>query len=287
MLLKGLVTLGVLFCLACNPTEADDKTVNTSSSNSSSSSISKDTLTTNCEPYDRGLYKHWIDEDSNCQDTRQEVLNEENLLGQSNDCKITSGQWKDPYSDSIFTDPSLLDIDHMIPLAEAHRSGAYAWTSEQRESFANDLENQDALIAVWLSQNRSKGDRDPSEWLPINEGFHKEYAIQWARIKVKYDLSADSVELRVLRNLIGEDSTSLGAVFPRESEEVQCFGGDEGSSSMIEVSSSSTSDFGECGEKTTCGVMDSCEEATFFLEQCGVIRLDGDGDGTPCESVCK
>ena len=85
----------------------------------------------------------------------------------------------------------------MIPLAEAHRSGAYAWTSEVRQSFANDLANRDALIAVWLSQNRSKGDRDPSEWLPLNRDYHQEYALAWVRVKVKYKLTSDSKELAV------------------------------------------------------------------------------------------
>lgn len=42
-----------------------------------------------------------------------------------------------------------------------------------------------------------------------------------------------------------------------------------------------------CGAKTSCGQMTSCEEATFYLTQCGVKRLDGDGDGVPCASLCR
>jgi len=44
---------------------------------------------------------------------------------------------------------------------------------------------------------------------------------------------------------------------------------------------------GRCGEKHRCGEMSNCQEAIFFLTQCGVSSLDGDGDGTPCESLCK
>lgn len=42
-----------------------------------------------------------------------------------------------------------------------------------------------------------------------------------------------------------------------------------------------------CGEKSTCGEMDSCAEARFHLERCGLARLDGDGDGVPCEKLCR
>lgn len=42
-----------------------------------------------------------------------------------------------------------------------------------------------------------------------------------------------------------------------------------------------------CGAKSTSGPMMSGEEATFYLTQCGVKRLDGDGDGVPCASLCR
>ena len=42
-----------------------------------------------------------------------------------------------------------------------------------------------------------------------------------------------------------------------------------------------------CGAKTKCGEMNSCAEARFYLEECGRSRLDGDNDGTPCESLCR
>ncbi len=41
-----------------------------------------------------------------------------------------------------------------------------------------------------------------------------------------------------------------------------------------------------CGGKSVCRQMDSCEEAYHYLNQCGIGRLDGDGDGVPCESIC-
>lgn len=42
-----------------------------------------------------------------------------------------------------------------------------------------------------------------------------------------------------------------------------------------------------CAGKTKCGQMTSCQEAYFYLNNCGLSRLDGDDDGVPCESICK
>lgn len=49
----------------------------------------------------------------------------------------------------------------------------------------------------------------------------------------------------------------------------------------------STTFFGSCGTKTTCSQMTTCEEAKYFLNICGVTKLDGDSDGTPCEKLCS
>lgn len=42
-----------------------------------------------------------------------------------------------------------------------------------------------------------------------------------------------------------------------------------------------------CGTKRYCKEMISCEEAEFYLKECGLTSLDGDGDGVPCEVLCK
>lgn len=41
-----------------------------------------------------------------------------------------------------------------------------------------------------------------------------------------------------------------------------------------------------CGTKSLCKEMATCAEARYFLNECGVSRLDADSDGIPCESVC-
>ena len=48
-------------------------------------------------------------------------------------------------------------------LAEAWRSGAWAWTAAQRMEFANDLDDSRTLLAVTASLNRSKSDRDVAQ----------------------------------------------------------------------------------------------------------------------------
>lgn len=154
--------------------------------------------------YNRNLFKHWIDADKDGCDTRAEVLIEEAIvmpkIGPK--CKITGGKWLSAYDGKTVTNSSLLDVDHMVPLAEAWRSGAWKWTSAQRQAFANDLDNSEALIAVTLSTNRSKSDRDPSLWMPIKDRC--KYTQDWLAIKHKFSLSVDPVEAIRLKELITE-----------------------------------------------------------------------------------
>ena len=118
--------------------------------------------------YDRSLFKHWIDADKNGCDTRKEVLIAEATVKpkMGTKCVLTGGKWISAYDGKSYTRDAGLDIDHMVPLAEAWRSGAWAWTSKQRQDFANDLTDSRVLIAVTASANRSKGDRDVKTWLP-------------------------------------------------------------------------------------------------------------------------
>lgn len=155
-------------------------------------------------PYDRdSQYGDWIDADGDCLNTRHEVLQQESLMPAIiEDCKVIFGLWYDPYTAKTFNDPSELDVDHMVPLKEAHISGAYAWTDEQRRAFANDLDNPGHLIAVQARANRVKGAKDPSEWLPPNEAFHCAYVKTWIGIKLKWNLSVDEEEHRTVADIL-------------------------------------------------------------------------------------
>ena len=151
--------------------------------------------------YNRSAFKHWIDDDRDGCNTRAEVLIEEAIIKPKigPKCKLTGGKWLSAYDGKIITNASQLDVDHMVPLAEAWRSGAWQWTSAQRQAYANDLDNPEALIAVTLSTNRSKGDRDPALWMTLKD--QSDYVQNCVSIKSKYSLTADINEAAKLNSL--------------------------------------------------------------------------------------
>jgi hypothetical protein len=152
--------------------------------------------------YSRERFPHWSDQAENC-DTRDVVLQR---TGESvrtiEGCKIVQGKWISPYDGKSTGDPQDLDIDHMVPLANAWRTGAATWTDAKREQFANDLTRPE-LIAVTASTNRSKGDQDPSEWRPPNRAYWCEYAKQWIAVKSYWGLSVTISEKSALTDMLG------------------------------------------------------------------------------------
>jgi uncharacterized protein DUF1524 len=138
----------------------------------------------------------WADEDGDCQTTRTEVLirDARAVSFQSPrsgaDCEVAAGVWRDPYTGEQVTDPSTLDVDHLVPIAEAHRSGGHAWSAERKKAYANDLTYRWHLIATTAHANRSKGDRAPQDWKPPASEVWCEYATAWAVIKFTWNLSS-------------------------------------------------------------------------------------------------
>ena len=157
-------------------------------------------------PYTREEWgSGWIDEDGNCINTRHEVLLEEaieEVVFDDRGCKVISGEWYDYFSDSFFVNPSELDVDHMVPLANAHTSGAANWPIETKISFYNDLNDPQHLIAVDSSANRAKGAKGPEAWRPPNEKHWCQYAYSWIEIKARWNLSATESESDALREML-------------------------------------------------------------------------------------
>jgi len=116
-------------------------------------------------------------------------------------CRITTGRWRSVYDGKIVTAGRGVDIDHVVPLAEAWRSGADAWTAQRRERFANDL-REPQLIAVSASSNRSKGDSPPQEWKPPRRAIWCLYSRWWTDVKATYRLTVTVAEKRALRVML-------------------------------------------------------------------------------------
>jgi uncharacterized protein DUF1524 len=156
-------------------------------------------------PYDRDDWPHWIDADGDCQDTRQEVLIEESLTPvafvDAGHCRVLTGTWRDAYSGLVYTDPSVLDIDHLVPLANAHWSGGWRWTTDRKRDYANDLIDANHLIAVHQSLNRQKGSQTPATWRPPDRAAWCGYARAWIGVKNRWMLSVAADERVVLAEM--------------------------------------------------------------------------------------
>lgn len=142
--------------------------------------------------YERDQFRHWITTDG-CT-TREWVLIRQALTGTRSGCVVINGRWFSRYDGEVTEAATTFDIDHMVPLAEAWGSGASTWTAERRRDYANDLVYRPALIAVTASSNRSKGDRDPAEWLPPVRTYWCKYLRQWVAVKYRWSLAVDAAE---------------------------------------------------------------------------------------------
>jgi hypothetical protein len=150
--------------------------------------------------YDRDKFPHWSGQGDNC-NTREYVLKRDGSgVSTGGDCYPTSGSWYSVYDGVWAEEPSDIDIDHVVPLAEAWRSGASGWSTSSREAFANDL-SISQLIAVTDNSNQSKSDRDPSEWLP-RSSYHCMYARMWVWVKYDWNLTVDSAERSALSGIL-------------------------------------------------------------------------------------
>lgn len=148
--------------------------------------------------YRRSLYRHWVDADRDCQDTREEVLIRDATgsvrFKLPRKCDVTRGTWRDPYTGGTFHEPRQLDIDHVVPLKNAHESGAWAWSATRREQYANYLDDPQHLLAVKASENRRKSDKGPDGYMPPDAAYRCDYVRIWVKIKTDWQLSMTGPE---------------------------------------------------------------------------------------------
>ncbi|QIG44306.1 HNH endonuclease [Nocardioides anomalus] len=151
--------------------------------------------------YSRDAFRLWVDADGDGCDTRAEVLlaEAEDAPSVGSGCSLSGGRWYSYYDGVSATAAGDLDIDHVVPLAEAWDSGASAWSASRREAYANDLGDSHTLVGVTASLNRSKRDQDVAEWLPpINDC---RYVKDWVVAKIRWGLEQDAAEKAALEDV--------------------------------------------------------------------------------------
>lgn len=152
--------------------------------------------------YSRDRFAHWRAQGGGC-DTREAVLiRQGDSVVTGTSCAVVSGSWLSPYDCQTITVSSGLDIDHVVPLAAAWRSGAAAWTDARRSDFANDLAASPQLLAVSPATNRSKGDQDPADWRPPSQSYYCRYASDWTKIKTVWGLTIRAPEKAALTDML-------------------------------------------------------------------------------------
>jgi Excalibur calcium-binding domain len=162
--------------------------------------------------YVRDLFGYPADLDGDGCDTRSEVLQVESITPAQVDpfgCTVVQGDWVSPYDEMTSSSPGEFEIDHVVPLKEAWDSGAWDWNVLALVAYANDLSDQRPLRAVSVTTNRSKGDKDPSNWLPPSAAAVCPYIDDWVAVKARWGLSMDQSEYGRIRNLLNGPCVGL------------------------------------------------------------------------------
>lgn len=166
--------------------------------------------------YSRDLFTHWIDADGDGCSTRNEVLISEadDPVTVGSGCALSGGRWYSYYDGASWTATSDVDIDHMVPLAEAWDSGARTWSSATRQAYANDLGDHRSLVGVTDNVNQAKSDQDPAEWLPAQQVCR--YVSEYVAVKHRWRLSVDAAEKAALASVAdGCTNTTLTVTLAR------------------------------------------------------------------------
>ncbi len=255
------------------------------------------------EGYDRDDWGGWSDDDHDCMNTRHEVLMFEATASpflRDDGCLVTGGRWLAAFTGTIVEDPRSLDVDHFVPLANAHRSGGWAWDRATKHRYFNDLSDSRHLIAVTASANRSKGDRGPDQWPAdrypdFDDAYTCIYADTWADIKVRWSLTVTSAEMAALAEMLATCDSDPWVGLP--SAAVIDLGSPIDLGEPIDLGDpldlggpESGGDLPNPGDVKNCGDFDDYGEArawfdTYVGTYGDVARLDRDGDGEPCESL--
>lgn len=232
--------------------------------------------------YSRDDWPHWADVDGNGCDARQDALIAWSLVPATVDragtCRVITGSWFSPYDSIVTTAPSTFDVDHLVPLENAFRSGGWRWDATRRRAFAN---NPAELVVASATSNRTKGSDPPDQWRPPNRESWCAYATGWLAVKVAWGLTATTAERDALGQMLDTCSAS-GPVWPGRGSSVA--GGGTPSGSAEAPNTPSTGSGGGDVYYANCAAARAAGAAPLRAGQPGYrTALDGDKDGVACE----
>lgn len=241
--------------------------------------------------YDRDDYPTWNLTDRPGCSVRELVLIAEasSISEVDQNCKPQDGIWLSWYDDKASGNPSDIHVDHMVPLAEAHDSGAARWSPERKRDFANDFDLPAALTAVSAASNQDKSADDPAEWRPPRRAAWCQYAHDWIAVKLKWSLTADPIEVDALREMLA----TCPADYQRPPEHP------DRRPAVVNVEDQPRQDDTDSGDpEPPAGVYASCDDAVAagierqrgsqgtgrgFPAELVPSARDGDSDGVVCE----
>ena len=256
-------------------------------------------IPTDIAEYRRSHWKHWTDEDGDCQDARQEALVSESLVEvtfeSERKCRVATGRWYGAFTGIYVEAPGDLEIDHLVPLKNAHDSGGWAWSSDRKQEYANYLGDPDHLIAVTKGANRSKGAKGPEEWRPPDEGYWCRYATDWTEVKMEWGLTMTLRETEAIIEILDTCEEPIEV----KAESAEGISGRDTSGQAIAGEATATPTLApELEPQENIPVYGSCEEAVEagessvqgsvgggrgFPKEMVPGARDGDGDGVVCE----
>jgi hypothetical protein len=240
--------------------------------------------------YDRDLFGYPADPDGDSCDTRAEVLmSESQSLPQVSQpgCTVVEGDWYSLYDGTMYTTAGELEIDHVVALKEAWDSGAWNWDRATLVAYGNDLSDGRTLRAVSVATNRSKGDKDPSNWIPDNGVC--EFLVDWVAVKVRWGMTMDQSEFGRIKNLlngqcVGSRTPSIvpAAVVARPT----ALPAPPATNPLPFVPVATTPPAAPPADVyyANCDAARAAGAAPLFIGQPGYrTKLDRDGDGVACE----
>lgn len=120
-----------------------------------------------------------------------------------NKTKENNGQFKylDPYTNEYIYEETIMDRDHIIPLGYVNEHGGYYWDQSKKVEYAYDIT---VSVNVHRTQNRTKSDKGPSEYLP--PANQASYCYTWLVIAAKYDISLSQEDMNVIKNVLNNAS---------------------------------------------------------------------------------